>query len=124
MASQSLRLSKSRFLAGLQCHKQLWWRVHERDASELVPDAALRNVLNQGNEVGRRAREYVPGGELVDLPFYQFDNKVAQTRDILRRGPSPPPPYEGTVLPDDNHAAGDIPSRGARGHEGGEVQAS
>src|SRR2546428_12744892 len=99
MASQSLRLSKSRFLAGLQCHKQLWWRVHEPDAPELVPDAALRNVLNQGNEVGRRAREYVPGGELVDLPFYQFDNKVAQTRDILRRGAAPPTRSCAPLLP-------------------------
>ncbi len=23
------RLSKSRFVAGCQCHKLLWWRVHE-----------------------------------------------------------------------------------------------
>ena len=53
MARESLRLSKSRFLAGLQCHKQLWWRVHEPDAPELVPDAAHRNILDQGNEVGR-----------------------------------------------------------------------
>src|SRR2546426_302991 len=124
MASQSLRLSKSRFLAGLQCHKQLWWRVHEPDAPELVPDAALRNVLNQGNEVGRRAREYVPGGELVDLPFYQFDNKVAQTRDILRREPSPPALYEATFLADDTYAAVDILERGPRGYEVVEVKAT
>src|SRR3989441_12533059 len=124
MASQSLRLSKSRFLAGLQCHKQLWWRVHEPDAPELVPDAALRNVLNQGNEVGRRAREYVPGGELVDLPFYQFDNKVAQTRDILRREAPPPAPYEATFLPHDTYPARDNPPRGARGHQGVEVKAT
>ena len=26
------RLSKSRFLDGLQCHKLLWWQVHEPDA--------------------------------------------------------------------------------------------
>src|SRR5207247_1359769 len=124
MAPTSLHLSKSRFLAGLQCHKQLWWRVHEPDAPELVPDAALRNVLNQGNEVGRRAREYVPGGELVDLPFYQFDNKVAQTRDILQREPSPPALYEATFLADDTYAAVDILERGPRGYEVVEVKAT
>src|SRR2546427_4059604 len=124
MASQSLRLSKSRFLAGLQCHKQLWWRVHEPDAPELVPDAALRNVLNQGNEVGRRAREYVPGGEPVDLPFYQFDTKVAQSRAILRREPSPPALYEATFLADDTYAAVDILERGPRGYEVVEVKAT
>src|SRR5213083_252537 len=124
MTPESPRLSKSRFLAGLQCHKQLWWRVHEPDAPELVPDAALRNVLNQGNGVGRRAREYVPGGELVDLPFYQFDNKVAQTRDILQREPSPPALYEATFLADDTYAAVDILERGPRGYGVVEVKAT
>src|SRR5436309_5786446 len=124
MAPKALRLSKSRFLAGLQCHKQLWWRVHEPDAPELVPDAALRNVLNQGNDVGRRAREYVPGGELVDLPFYEFDNKVAQTRDILQRQPSPPALYEATFLADDTYAAVDILERGPRGYGVVEVKAT
>jgi hypothetical protein len=30
----SLRLSKSRFVSGLQCPKMLWWRVHEPEAPE------------------------------------------------------------------------------------------
>ncbi len=30
------RLSKSRFVAGCQCHKLLWWRVHEPKAKELL----------------------------------------------------------------------------------------
>lgn len=29
------RLSKSRFVAGWQCPKLLWWTVHEPDAKEL-----------------------------------------------------------------------------------------
>ena len=29
------RLSKSRFVAGVQCHKLLWWKVHEPNAEEL-----------------------------------------------------------------------------------------
>src|SRR2546425_2836828 len=81
------RLSKSRYLAGLKCHKQLWWRVHEPDAPELVPDVALRNRFAQGAEVDQRARGYVPGGELIDLPFYEYDNKVAATRDAIRHDP-------------------------------------
>src|SRR2546421_6916444 len=84
MARESLRLSKSRFLAGLQCHKQLWWRVHEPDAPELVPDAGHRIILNQANEVGRQGRENGLGGTLVDLPLHQFDTKVARKRDLLQ----------------------------------------
>src|SRR5438445_680741 len=83
-----LHLSKSRFVAGVQCHKQLWWRVHEPDAPELVPEPALRNRFDQGAEVGRVARGYVPGGELIDLPFHQYAKKVAATREALR-GPIP-----------------------------------
>src|SRR5437899_1853987 len=116
MAREPLRLSKSRFLAGLQCHKQLWWRVHEPDAPELVPDAGHRNILNQGNEVGRKAREYVPGGTLVDLPFHQFDNKVARTREVLQCYPAPPAIYEATFLADETYAAVDILERGPRGY--------
>src|SRR5437667_78108 len=88
MAPQSLRLSKSRFLAGLQCHKQLWWRVHEPDAPELVPDAGHRNILNQGNEVGRKAREYVPGGTLVDLGKLCVREDVSALVEGVLRGVS------------------------------------
>src|SRR2546427_3323437 len=124
MAPQSLRLSKSRFLAGLQCHKQLWWRVHEPDAPELVPDAGHRNILDQGNEVGRKAREYVAGGTLVDLPFHQFDNKVARTRELLQCDPAPPAIYEATFLADETYAAVDILERGPRGYGVAEVKAT
>src|SRR3989441_11192412 len=124
MGPQSLRLSKSRFLAGLQCHKQLWWRVHEPDAPELVPGAGHRNILDQGNEVGRKAREYVAGGTLVDLPFHQFDNKVARTRELLQCDPAPPAIYEATFLANETYAAVDILERGPRGYGVAEVKAT
>jgi len=122
MPSAPLRLSKSRFVAGVQCHKQLWWRVHEPDAPELVPDPPLQNRFDQGAEVGRVARGYVPGGELIDLPFYQYDNKVAATRDALRR--DPPAIYEATFLADDTYAQVDILEHGDGGHRLIEVKAT
>src|SRR5207247_941669 len=116
------RLSKSRYLAGLQCHKQLWWRVHEPDAPELVPDVALRNRFAQGAEVDQRARGYVPGGELIDLPFYEFDNKVAATRDAIRH--DPPVLYQPWFLADETYAGVDILTRGPRGYDVIEVKAA
>src|SRR5260370_5160104 len=115
-ATARLRLSKSRYLDGLQCHKQLWWRVHDAEAPELVPDAALRNLFAQGRDVGVRAREFVPGGELIDLPFSELDNKVAATREALRRGP--PALYRGGVPAAGPHAGGGIRGRPARGDGG------
>src|SRR2546422_821160 len=116
------RLSKSRYLAGLQCHKQLWWRVHEPDAPELVPNVALRNRFAQGAEVDQRARGYVPGGELIDLPFYEYDNKVAATRDAIRH--DPPVLYQPWFLADETYAGVDILTRGPRGYDVIEVKAA
>lgn len=99
-------LSKSRFVAGLQCHKQLWWRVHEPDAPELAPGPGLRHRLEQGLEVGRLARRYVPGGELIDLPFAQLDPKVTATREALGREATPV--YEATFFAEHTYAQVDI----------------
>ena len=48
-------------MAGLQCHKQLWWRVHDAKAPELTADPWLQNRFDQSTDVGLVAREYVPG---------------------------------------------------------------
>ncbi len=122
MASKSLRLSKSRYLQGLQCHKQLWWRVHEPDAPELAPTPGQRNLFDQGREVGERARGHVPGGELIDLPFYQYDNKVAATREALQR--ELPAIYEAWFLADETYVGVDILERTSRGYGVIEVKAS
>jgi predicted RecB family nuclease len=119
---QPPRLSKSRYLSGLQCHKQLWWRVHEPNAPELAPSPGQENLFAQGQEVGERARRHVPGGQLIDLPFYQHDNMVAATRDALQR--DVPAIYEAWFLADDVYVGVDILERTARGYGVIEVKAS
>ncbi|HEY6157377.1 MAG TPA: DUF2779 domain-containing protein [Gemmatimonadales bacterium] len=116
------RLSKSRYLSGLQCHKQLWWRVHDPDAPELSPSAGQQNRLAQGREVGVRARQHVPGGQLIDLPSYQHDNMVAATRAALQH--DVPAIYEAWFLADDTYVGVDILERTARGYGVIEVKAS
>lgn len=63
-------LSKSRFVAGWQCHKYLWWKTHEPDAVELVPDEGLKDRFEQGHQVGAAARERFPGGTLIELEHH------------------------------------------------------
>ena len=113
----SHRLSKSRFTAGLQCLKQLWWRVHEPDAPELVPDFLLRASFDRGHRVGAAARGYVPGGALVSLPHHAADERVARTAELLAKGA--PAVYEASFLADDVFVAVDILERQARGERGG-----
>src|SRR5256886_2670756 len=122
MPFEPAHLSKSRYLSGLQCHKQLWWRVHEPEASELALSPGQQNLFAQGREVGEHARGHVPGGELIDLPYYQYDNKVAATREALNRGL--PAIYEAWFLADETYVGVDILERACRGYTVIEVKAS
>jgi hypothetical protein len=115
-------LSKSRFTSGLQCHKQLWWRVHEPDAPELVSGVALQAIFDQGSRVGEVARGYVPGGRLVDLPHYAFRERAALTRELLDQ--NAPAIYEASFFVDDVYASIDILKREREGFRLIEVKSS
>ncbi len=121
MASR-YRLSKSRFTAGLQCHKQLWWKAHEPDAPELVPSPAQRAVFDQGTRVGEVARTYVPGGELVDAPHNAFAQRLATTKRLVER--RVPAVYEASFNAGNVYAAVDILERDGNGYRLIEVKSS
>ncbi len=107
--AQTLRLSKSRFVAGSQCHKLLWLRVHEPDAEELQPDKVLQDRFDQGAMVGALARERFPGGVLINLPHYAVDERLAATRQALESGA--PAIFEATFVADDTFVAVDVLER-------------
>ena len=60
-----MRISKSKFVAGCQCVKRLYWQVHEPELAA-VPDAATEAIMQQGHEIGMLARKLFPGGVEVD----------------------------------------------------------
>ncbi|HEX9581750.1 MAG TPA: DUF2779 domain-containing protein [Gemmatimonadales bacterium] len=64
-APPPIRLSKSRFVAGWQCPKRLWWTVHEPAAEELKPDKVLQDRFDQGTHVTALARTRFPGATLI-----------------------------------------------------------
>ena len=84
MPPRTVGLSKSRVTAGLQCHKRLWWTVHEPAAPELHPNEALQAVFDEGTHVGEVARTYVPGGVLIDLPYNAYAERIAATEAALQ----------------------------------------
>ncbi len=86
MRSNPIGLSKSRVMAGLQCHKRLWWAVHEPAAPELEFDATVQAAFDRGTRVGLVAREYVPGGVTIDLPYNAYAERVRMTQQALDRG--------------------------------------
>jgi len=117
-------LSKSRFIAGLQCHRLLWWKVNEPDAPELETLPGLQAIFEQGTQVGDLARSYVPGGELIDLPYWDRQGRVEATREAIAAGTRVL--YEASFLADGVFVSVDILHRspGARGWTVSEVKST
>jgi predicted RecB family nuclease len=75
-------LSKSKYLAGLQCERRLWLVSHAPErASE--PDEAAQAAFAAGNEVGEYARLLFPGGVLVSEEAQEHAQAVLRTRELL-----------------------------------------
>jgi hypothetical protein len=115
-------ISKSQFLAGVQCLKQLWWRVHEPRAPELAPTPDQQARFTAGLKVGEVARSYVPGGELVGYRHWEVEQKLAETRALMAR--RPPALYEAAFAADGAYAVVDILARDGDGYRLIEVKSS
>jgi predicted RecB family nuclease len=76
-----MRISKSKFVAGCQCVKRLYWQVHEPELAA-QPDAADEAIMQQGHEVGMLARQLFPGG--VEVGSYGgLDQAIRTTRELV-----------------------------------------
>ena len=102
-------LSKSRLLAGLQCHRLLWWKVHEPGAEELVPEPEQQRIFDRGTEGGERARDYVPGGVLIESEGGDLGAMVRATQEAMEAGA--PVIYEAAFSVDGVYVAVDILQR-------------
>jgi predicted RecB family nuclease len=120
--SPSATLSKSRFCYGLQCLKQLWWRVQEPKAPELVPGPALQAVFDRGHDVGARAQREFPGGTLIGHEYWEVAERVADTQAALAAGA--PAIYEAAFLADGVYVAVDVLERRRDGHAIVEVKST
>ncbi|MGE0473602.1 MAG: DUF2779 domain-containing protein [Nitrospirales bacterium] len=90
------RLSKSRFLAGIQCSKRLYLEIHSPElATPPTPDR--RAIMDMGTEVGVVAREYFPGGVLVEETHRQIPAALSRT-SMLVSNPDVPAIFEGAFV--------------------------
>jgi predicted RecB family nuclease len=121
MMTTGARLSKTRFTSGLQCHKKLWWEVHEPGALELQPDKVLQDLFDQGHQVGEVARARYPGGVLIDRRDASSE-RVAATRKALDAGA--PAIFEATFIADDTFVAIDVLEKQSDGYHLTEVKSS
>ena len=61
VASVSMRISKSKFVAGMQCLKRLYLQIRQPELGA-EQGAAAEAIIKQGREVGMLARQLFPGG--------------------------------------------------------------
>jgi predicted RecB family nuclease len=80
--STAPRLSKSKFLAGLQCHKRVYLDVYHRDWAA-PPDPSMQAVLEMGTELGVLARSRFSGGVLIEEGYRQREAALAHTAAVL-----------------------------------------
>lgn len=87
------RLSKSRFLAGLQCQKRLYLEIHAPElASEIDPHT--RAILDRGTDVGELARQRFAGGVLVTADYRRRREALVETSKLVE-DPLVPAIFEG-----------------------------
>lgn len=75
-------LSKSRFMAGLQCPLRLWYLCYSPQlASPVSPGQEA--IFEVGHQVGRLATLLYPGGILIEEAYFQHDKAVESTRKAI-----------------------------------------
>jgi hypothetical protein len=78
-------LSKTKLLRGYRCLKCIYLTVHHPELeAPITPD--LQALFDQGNRVGEKAREFFPGGVLVDNVPWDFTGALAKTQALIANG--------------------------------------
>lgn len=92
------RLSKSKYLSGLQCLKRVYLEIHYPQLAA-APDASTQAILDMGTAIGELARRRFPGGVLVTAGHRQREAALAQTAELVQ-DPTVPAIFEGAFLHD------------------------
>lgn len=77
-----INLSKSKYLAGLQCLKRLYLHCYRPELAEEI-DEQRQAVLEQGREVGLLARNLFPSGILLSEDYLQHKEAVFRTGQLI-----------------------------------------
>ena len=88
------RLSKSKFISGLQCHKRLYLEIHAPELATEV-DEETQAMLDSGTEIGELARRLFSGGVLVAFDRGNVTAALRRTQELLA-DPRVPAIFEAT----------------------------
>ncbi len=82
-----MKISKTKFIAGVQCPKRLYLLVHEPELAA-QPDGSDGAIIEQGREVGLLARQLFPGGVEVDGSG-GLEAAIRSTRELVENSDVP-----------------------------------
>ena len=99
-------LSKSKYLAGLQCPLRLWHRCFNPDLASAV-SPTQQALFDTGHEVGRLATRLYPEGVLVETDPTRHEQAVKETLNAMQ-DPFVKSIYEARFLYDDVRVRVDI----------------
>lgn len=75
-------LTKTLFVAGLECPKRIWLTTHRPELKASLSEAVLER-MRSGQEVGRLARMHCPSGTLIPVNSVSNDEAVRLTREAM-----------------------------------------
>ncbi len=107
-----MKISKSKFVAGVQCLKRLYLLVHDPKCGT-QPDAAVQGIIEQGRQVGLLARRLFPGG--IEVQGRSLDETTRITKELLNN-PEVPAIFEGAFEYDGVIVKTDILQRRKENH--------
>ena len=87
-----MAISKSKYVAGVQCLKRLYWQVHEPELAA-QPEASDCAIIAQGREVGLLASQLFAGGVEVSGDG-GIEQAIRTTRELIAN-PEVPAIFEG-----------------------------
>ena len=76
----AIHLTKSRYMAGLQCLRRLWLLVHDPMPHE---EPAPGSPVDIGQDIGRKAHRLFPGGIAVTEEPWEHARAVARTAALM-----------------------------------------
>ena len=103
------KLSKSRFLAGLQCPLRLWNQCYRHDLAT-KPSPSQQSIFDAGHEVGLLATKLYAGGYYVQEDYMHHEEARQSTAKALDDR-TVPAIFEGAFIHDDIRIRTDVLQR-------------
>jgi hypothetical protein len=88
-------MSKSKWVAGLQCHKRLFLQIHNPEIGKITD----QHIKQEGTAVGLLARSVFPGGVLVEADTSHLADALQTTKELINN-PAIPAIFEGAFRHD------------------------